>query len=162
MYCNHKNEYDIYMFYENDLSYFGKKNLFDSINFNNDIIFQKKCINIKKDLDWYWYKIHDYNILGSYTIYHSLMNIYCANSNFIEGLLKFMNNNYMHHEGLIHTYALNNNYKIDYINNYIPLYCNYINNIKKIRVYSYDLIHPIKLEETYNRIKFKKNKYYDT
>ncbi|MBR6907612.1 hypothetical protein IKN40_03800, partial [bacterium] len=158
---NHKNKYDMYMFYEDDLSYFGKENLFDLINFNNDILFQNICININTDKNWYWYKIHDYNILNSYTIYHSLMNIYAANSNFIEGLMKFMNTNYMHHEGLIPTYALNNDYKIDYINKYISLYCNHIDNIKNIKINLYNLIHPIKDIETYNRIKFKKTKNYD-
>ena len=154
MYYKHKNKYDIYMFYEDDLSYFGKENIFDKINFNSDIIIQSKYFNAKYD-NWPWSTYTDYTIENkNYIIYHSLMNIYAANSFFIEGLIKFMTNNFMHHEGLIPTYALNNNYKIDYINKYISLNCTHLNNMND---YNYDLLHPIKTLRKYNKIKQLKN-----
>ena len=61
MYINHKDEYDFYMFYEDDLLYFGKENLFDKIDFDCDVIFQDKRINVKKD-NWMWINSEPYNL----------------------------------------------------------------------------------------------------
>lgn len=153
MYFNNKDKYDFYLFYEDDICYYGEQNLFDLIDFNCDVILQDKNNLFKNDKEWFWYKEFDYNILNSYDIYHSLMNIYGATKRVIDNFIIFIKKNYIHHEGLIPTFVLNNNYNINYINNYISIYCNYINDINFIKSQDYNLIHPIKTNDEYMRIK---------
>lgn len=152
MYINHKNEYDIYMFYEDDLSYFGKDNLFDKIDFNCDVIFQSPRLTIEDDKWWWWYNNNDHFINENLIIYHGLLNIYALKNYVCDNLLKFIQNNYLHHEGLISTYVLNNYNNIHYINNYINSYLDF-NDSYWDNPTKYDLIHPIKLYERYKCIK---------
>lgn len=153
MYSEHKNEYDMYLFYEDDICYFGDNNFFDLIDFNTDVLLQD-CVNLyKNDTTWYWYNEGPYNILNSYDIYHCIMNIYGAKQKVIEGFLDFINKNYIHDEALLPTYVLNNEFFVNYINDYIPLYSNYIDNINNIKSQNFNLIHPIKTKDQYMRIK---------
>jgi hypothetical protein len=151
MYINHKNEYDFYMFYEDDVSYFGSKNLFDIIDFNCDAIFQDRRFNAKED-GWYWTSCEPYNLNDINIIYHGLLNIYGLTGNIINEIINYYSQgNYCHHEGLISSYVLNNGkYKVNYINDYIKSYFDFWDSVE-VNGY-YDLIHPIKTEEKYNII----------
>ena len=153
MYNNHKNEYDMYLFWEDDLSYFGKENIFDSIDFNCDAIFQDKRLLVSDDNWFWWYKADhkiDENIIKN--LYHGLLNIYGLNHNVIDNLFEFIKNgNYVEHEMLISAFVLNNNYKVNYINNYIKCWLKYDDSAPITN--EYDLIHPIKQIRKYNKIK---------
>lgn len=150
---NEGNEYDMFLLIEDDVSYFGKNNLFDSLDFNCDALFQDKRKLIEDDNWYWWYRIPhniDDNIIKDK--YHGLLQIYGLKGNIIKGLIDFIKNgNYAHFELLISAYVLNHNYKVNYINNYMNIYCDWENNIPISD--KYDLMHPIKTLEKYQKIK---------
>ena len=151
MYMNHKNKYDFYMFYEDDLAYFGEENLFDKINFDCDFLFQNKRKLVTDDHWTWWYDIFHQNIDESKPLYHGLLNIYGGKSFVIDKFIDFFVDKIAHHELLISYFVLNNNYKVNYINNYISLNCDWRNNVNFSN--EYDLMHPIKTLYKYNLIK---------
>lgn len=158
MYNNHKNEYDMYMFWEDDLSYFGKENIFDSIDFNCDAIFQDKRLLVSDD-NWFWWYKAEHKIDESIIkiLYHGLLNIYALKGNIIDSLFEFIKNgNYVEHEMLISAFVLNNNYNVNYINNYIKCWLKYEDSAPITN--EYDLIHPVKQIRKYNKIKYLHNK----
>ena len=148
MYMNHKDEYDFYMFYEYDVSYFGSTNLFDTIDFNCDALFPYK--RHANDQNWCWTSIEKYRLNDMPVIYHGLLSVYALRGNVIHELIDyFRQGNYCHCEGLISTFVLNNEkYKVNYIDNYMQslFYWNKIENVYK----HYDIIHPVKTINDYN------------
>ena len=151
MYINHKNEYDMYLYYEDDLSYFSEKNLFDIIDFNCDAIFQNKRNLPFLDNWWWYYNDNNHYLSNKYIPYHGPLHIYGAKGNIIDGFIEFIKDNYFHHELLISSYILTNKYKVNYIDTYIYSYFAFFENNISNDIY-YELIHPIKTIEKYNII----------
>lgn len=156
-YINHKDEYEYYLFWEEDLIFNSERNIFDDIcdNFKNyDIVFQNK-----RKLNHYWFwGLHNYlnNIkVKGYKPYEGLLNIYFMNSKVMEDLLKFMNDgNWAHHEYLINSYIIKHKdkYNIGYLSNIYKVYTDF-NRLSHNKNYKeYDLVHPIKTLEDYSEL----------
>jgi len=151
MYTNHKDEYDMYLFFEDDVSYFSDKNLFDSIDFNCDALFQNKRITVEEDEWWWWYH-SEYKIDRNkiQKTFHGLLNIYGCKQHIINDFINFLNeDNYIHHELLLSAFILNNcNIKVNYVDDYFKCYFTYINKYSLEE--KYDFVHPVKTLEKYN------------
>lgn len=150
--CYQKHQYDYYMFFEEDLIYNSTENLFDKIfdSFSNkEVIFQDQRI---LDYNWYWFTEKNLSNIN-YKPYRGLLNIYVLKSNVIEDLLNFIKEGYWgHHEYLINSFILENNYNIDYLSNIFKIKCDFQKLEGKFS--DYDLIHPIKsMEEYYSKVK---------
>ena len=151
MWSNHKNEYDMYLYIENDIAYFGKKNFFDEIDFNCDTIFATNRY-LMSQFNWGWYDSEhklDRNVIKDY--WHGLCNFFGYTSNKIEKLAAFINEgNYAHCEWLLSSFAMNQNpLHVHYVSNYMNVWTSYIKrDLPQNKVY--DLIHPIKTEYEYN------------
>ena len=138
-------------FFEDDVSYFGDKNLFDSIDFNCDALFQNKRVTVEEDEWWWWYH-SEYKIDRNkiQKTFHGLLNIYGCKQHIINEFINFLSeDNYIHHELLLSGFILNNcNIKVNYIDDYLKCYFTYINKYSLEK--KYDLIHPVKTLEKYN------------
>lgn len=141
LYTNHKDEYDSYIFYEDDVAYTSDDNLFDTI-FDNfkpdsyDIIFQSPR---RKEDDWVWLG----NSNCTFPPYYGLLNLYIIKPKLIEELIHFIKDgNYGHHEYIINGFVLSNGLKVRYLSDFLSVYSSYckIGNLYK----TYDILHPIK------------------
>jgi hypothetical protein len=156
LYTNHKDEYDMFLFYEDDVSYFGNENLFDTIDLNTDVVFQDRRITVDDDHWAWWYderlnrdtKI-DREIIK--VLYHGLLNFYALKSNVIADFIKFIKDNYAYYELLIPAFVLNNDYKVNYANDYVKTYSSFSDDAPITDEFL--LVHPIKTIEKYNLIK---------
>lgn len=152
MYINHKNKYNIYLFYEDDLSYFGNENFFDKIDFNCNVLFQRKRTLVETD-HWYWYYNNDnykFNDSNIKKIYHGLNNIYACDNYFLDEFYNFIQNNYGYDEMILATFALNYKFKIHYINNYLKIWCSCLNHSPVTNKYNF--VHPVKNIQKYKKI----------
>ena len=151
MYINHK-EYDIYMFYEDDVLLNINDNFFDKLfdNYNNsDIIFQK---NRKLDYGWSWYKSGNNNIKDIYKPYSGLLNIYFIKNELIQKFITdIIDKKYIaHHEYLVNGYFMeNDNIKKYYLSDLFNINCQvYVKSLSLNK--SNEIIHPIKTIDYYN------------
>ena len=152
MYAKYGDKYDFYMFYEDDVLLNTRKNLFDNIDYNHDILFQcPRRINYR----WYWYSSNSNNIKDIYLPYEGLLHIYGAKPHVLNNLLNELNKGiYAHHEalfnGFAHKYYTDMTYLSDTFNCYMVYIVDPRNPIKRI----YDIIHPIKSLDDY--VKYRK------
>lgn len=152
LYMNHKDKYDIYMFYEDDVMFNNSANLFDRI-FDTydldsyDIIFQNPR---KLDEKWHWNKSDIQNC--NFIPYRGLLNLYVIKKNLIQDLIDYIGNGYYgHHEYLINGFVMTQNkYKIKYISDIYTIYTTF-NKIDRLDK-KYDIIHPIKKLDDFKRI----------
>lgn len=154
LYIRHQ-DYDYYMFYEDDIAYLSKVNIFDKIfdTFEDkfDAIFQDHRIN---NPTWIWTEQRFQNLseIKQFTQYEGLCNIYILSGKIINGLIKFIKKGYFaHHENLINSFVLNN-YKPDrikYIDDIFNIKCDWrpfdLSDCKN----KYDIVHPVKQIEDY-------------
>lgn len=164
LYTNFKDKYDMYLFYEDDVSYFGTENLFDIINFNSDVVFQDQRITVDDDHWVWWYDWRNNNNVTNDVkidrniikiLYHGLLNFYGLKPYVIEKFLNFIKDNYAFYELLISAFILNDNYSVHYINDYIQSYFSFNNDAPISNKYL--LVHPVKTIEKYQSIKSKFN-----
>lgn len=152
MYVNNKYKYDWYIFYEDDLGYFGKKNLFDTLDLNGDCFLMK---HPNSYTDWFWITNYNYSLDESIkTIYYNYVQTYGMSNKTLEQFTKFVmsGKNILHDEGLIYSFLINHNYNIKYLSDIFNLYINYQDiNIDDIDQ-QYDFVHPIKTYEKYIEI----------
>lgn len=145
-------EYDFYLFYEDDVFFFGDYNIFDKIDFNKDVFFQDKRTI---DEDWYWY--HNYNNYSAldrkfYLPWSGCLHIYGMSNKTLEKYIAFIKKRklHAHHEYSINSYVLNNNkpdITISYFPNDVTMNCSWDGNTLDDNCY--DLMHPIKDESMY-------------
>ena len=160
------------MFYEDDVYINFKENLFDKINFDNFVvILQNK--RKKNDNEWYWLKKHVHSDFGNLLINDSgLYNIYYIKKTVLNQFYNWLmeNNFYGHHELIynIFFYIKNNEYNIEYFDNYINVYTDWIKPELLLRNaflnnHLHIIFHPCKnkthylLLESFNLIFDKKN-----
>ena len=146
LYTTHNN-YDYYMFIEDDLLINANNNIFDDITYDFDIMFSAPR---KISYEWSWID-KDNNIKTKYLPYTGLLNIYIVKNEILNNFINDVINKglYAHHEYLFNGYTHYKNYKISYLSDIYNIYCklslNEINNN-----HHYDIIHPIKTIKIYN------------
>lgn len=148
MCVRHIDEYDMFMFYEDDVSCFS--NLFTAIDWECDFVFQDRRKRVGDYKSWFW-ATQEHSIEGMKAF--GLLNVYAGNKKAVECILDYIKNNYGHHEMLISSCIVNNNdIKIHYIGDYMSTYMTFINNPEKMLFNIRSLMHPIKTKELYNEI----------
>lgn len=151
LYNNHK-EYDVYMFYEDDVLLNIKYNFFDKL-FDTYKDFDVILQNYRKlDYEWSWYKTENNNIKNIYKPYSGLLNIYLMKNEIIQNFITdIIENKYIaHHEYLVNGYLIENkNIKKYYLSDLFNVNCEiYLKNLKQNK--SDEIIHPIKDIKYYN------------
>ena len=148
LYRNH-NEYDNYIFYEDDVLYQGDKNLFTLFDYSYDMVFQDER---QYNVIWYWYlNMNNYygNIKNEYLPYSGLLNIFAVSNKFLNEYYNFLKET-----GLMafHEYSINS-FTINRANKNILTYTALPNSLSKNMEYKsdllkhgnhYNIVHPIK------------------
>lgn len=141
------NNYDYYMFIEDDVLINTNDNIFDKITYNFDILFSEpRTINN----NWYWIN-KDNNIKKTFLPYSGLLNIYIVKNEVLNNFINNVINKglYAHHEYLFNGYSYYMRYNITYLSKLYNVYCKLKLNLNDCY---YDIIHPVKTKEEYNKI----------
>jgi hypothetical protein len=142
-YSKYGDKYDYYMFYEEDLAYIGKKNIFDCIDYNYDMIFQSRR---RLNYYWPWVKGNLNNIVRKgFRPYEGLLNIYLMKTSLLKDIKGFIEKgNWAHHEYLINSFVMTNSnkYSIGYLDDIFKMKCDW--RPIKIDSDNYEFLHPIK------------------
>lgn len=156
MWLKHKNEYDFYLFIEDDVSYFGNKNLFDTINFDCHALMIFHPYMFTKYMQNHWWLVQaphylDPNIIKDNC--HRYCNIFGMQSNIVSQLVDFIDEgNYAFFEWMIPSFLFNIPIKINYISSYLRVFDTFDETHLPKQLF-YEMIHPIKNIETYNYYK---------
>lgn len=154
LYVNNKNEYDFFLFWENDIVFFNKNNnFFDIIDFNCEALLLNN--NFEKNInEWFWIKYCNYYFNEHLDFKNALLQLYGFNKLSLEKFIDFINDkNYAHFELLIPTFVMNKLNNINFISSFFNIKTEYyeisIDNINN----KIDILHPVKTIEKYNNYK---------
>lgn len=151
LYDTYKEEFDFYVFFEDDLMLNTSRNIFDKISFNHDVGLIHPRIN---DSNWTWANYKN-NVSNLYKPMTGLLNYYYFKTKILKKFIDdTVNNNlYAHHEYLINGFlSYNPTIVISYLDRKykccIRLSQDEIKKYKNKR--TIEIIHPVKNKETYD------------
>lgn len=166
------NEYDYYLFWEDDLLYtgfFNDHSIFDVLDkyikfYDYDICFtdERQIAVHYKWNTWFWRQKGRYSINKKWKIYNYLLNTYVISKNALTDLKRFYTcgKYFGHHELIVNTFFYNqrDKYKIQTFDKYINVFTKWYNDTTYKNLSTINdnwLIHPVKTQEILNDLKSK-------